>query len=658
MNRRLKRQQEKRHRKSRSTRNTVALRSFDKTLSQASRRLKAGKTDQAAELCQKVLKKDANHPVALYMYGLAISRLGEFERAAGFISKAVKIKPDYIEAHGTLGAIQFRSGNIHGSLAAYFNAIAHDPENQEYWSGLAKGLSIYSFTSADEELLKYLLGALDQPIVRPKTIAKSIFSALKLQPDITDLLNRRKNKLYRAEDYGAIAECLSAIPLLLRILMLCGINDPEAEDILTDLRHWLLDAVIKAPDNHSGLNFSVALSIQCFVTDYVFWESDTEKQSIDELLKIMSRHLDDGKDIPPYWLIAFGAYRPLFTLAGAERLLERKWPTSLQPLLDVQLSEPLEERSLRSDIPELTSISNNVSRAVREQYEESPFPRWTKTNFRNVPITMEQVLIRAGISLNGILSPLPKNPNILIAGCGTGAHAIGVATLVANCQVSAVDLSLSSLAYAQRKTNQLGIKNIQYGQADILELGTIGQTFDLIESVGVLHHMDDWMAGWRTLVDILRPGGLMRIGLYSETARQDVARTHDLIAEKGYTPSVDDIRSCRREIKVMATSGDKGMLQITDLPDFYSLNDCRDLLFHVQEHHLTLPQIEDAIKSLDLTFLGFESFDDGLWQRFREANPGAGAQNSFSAWHQFEKDNPYTFLGMYTFWVQKQKKTR
>ena len=47
-------------------------------------------------------------------------------------------------------------------------------------------------------------------------------------------------------------------------------------------------------------------------------------------------------------------------------------------------------------------------------------------------------------------------PAILIAGCGTGQHSIGTASRFSGCHVTAVDLSLASLAYAQRKTTEIG----------------------------------------------------------------------------------------------------------------------------------------------------------------------------------------------------------
>ena len=45
------------------------------------------------------------------------------------------------------------------------------------------------------------------------------------------------------------------------------------------------------------------------------------------------------------------------------------------------------------------------------------------------------------------------------------------------------------------------------------------------------------MAGWRVLCGLLRPRAFMRIGLYSERGRADVAAARALIAERGYQPT-------------------------------------------------------------------------------------------------------------------------
>ena len=55
-----------------------------------------------------------------------------------------------------------------------------------------------------------------------------------------------------------------------------------------------------------------------------------------------------------------------------------------------------------------------------------------------------------------------------------------------------------------------------------MKLRSIGRKFDIISSMGVLHHLAEPIAGLRELLSLLRPGGFMRIGLYSESARQEV----------------------------------------------------------------------------------------------------------------------------------------
>jgi 2-polyprenyl-3-methyl-5-hydroxy-6-metoxy-1,4-benzoquinol methylase len=187
------------------------------------------------------------------------------------------------------------------------------------------------------------------------------------------------------------------------------------------------------------------------------------------------------------------------------------------------------------------------------------------------------------------------SPSILIAGCGTGQQPIETASRFANCKVTAVDLSRASLAYAQRKTSELGITNIEYLQADILNLGELGQKFDIIESVGVLHHMNDPMAGLQVLVDLLKTGGLMKIGLYSKLARRHIVKTREDIALSEIGTSEAEIRQFRQSL---VESHEEHHQQLTVLGDFFSLSEVKDLLFHVQEHRFTLPQIQHCLDEL------------------------------------------------------------
>jgi len=142
-----------------------------------------------------------------------------------------------------------------------------------------------------------------------------------------------------------------------------------------------------------------------------------------------------------------------------------------------QIAEPREETRGRDDIARLTTVHDDVSRKVRQQYEENPYPRWVDAG-RIVRPTTLQAWLRALSPDAGLREG--SGGDILIAGCGTGQQAIEAAQNHPDARVLAVDLSLSSLAYARRKTRALGLANIEYGQADILRLDAIARTFDLI----------------------------------------------------------------------------------------------------------------------------------------------------------------------------------
>ena len=86
--------------------------------------------------------------------------------------------------------------------------------------------------------------------------------------------------------------------------------------------------------------------------------------------------------------------------------------------------------------------------------------------------------------------------------------------------------------------------------------------------------------------------------------------------------------------------------------DFFSTSGCRDLLFHVQEHRLTLPQIADFLAENGLAFIGFD-LDPLTTQRFLTRFPDDKSMANLASWEVFERENPGTFSGMYQFWVQK-----
>ena len=241
---------------------------------------------------------------------------------------------------------------------------------------------------------------------------------------------------------------------------------------------------------------------------------------------------------------------------------------------------------------------------IRDRYEESPYPRWVNLGLRLEPAPISKVVEELQLKLHFEKINETKNPDIFIAGCGTGEHSITTAARFKSSKVLAIDLSLSSLAYAKRKTKELDIENIEYMQADILDLEKLNKQFDIIESAGVLHHMDNPMKGWKVLTDCLKPGGLIRIGLYSELARHNIVKIREEISQIGIGSSDAELRSFR---DMMIESNKEYYNQIINSSDFYSLSNLKDLLFHVHEYRFTIPLIKDHLNKLRLKFCGFET---------------------------------------------------
>jgi len=156
-------------------------------------------------------------------------------------------------------------------------------------------------------------------------------------------------------------------------------------------------------------------------------------------------------------------------------------------------------------------------------------------------------------------------------------------------------------------------------------------------------------AGWRLLLSMLRPGGFMRLGLYSKAARQDLVDARRFIAERGYGPSTEDIRRSRQ----LASFGDGTPLRrAAELSDFFSSSACRDLLFHVQEHQLAIPEISHFLRQNRLEFLGFD-LPGHVLQNFRRRFPSDKTMTDLNLWHIFETENPANFTHMYQFWIQR-----
>ena len=578
--------------------------------SEASRSHRGGRINEAQEICRQILAREPAHVQSLNLLGLMAQASGDHRVAVKMFAKA--IASDEVNA-----ACHYNAGNSYKALGNRTKAIKHF--NKALAFGMHDKATAFILQSpAIATYVARIAGKWPLPVTNVE-----LFGAEGIIPISSDLLLRCAMEATTLASMQLEVLLGYARAELLRLAGEQGEDNGEIDDEI--------------------VAFACALARQSFINEYVYVQVGAERELANALRDRLLRDLASGTAITPLTLAVVAAYFPLHATPMAEGLLRREWPGTVAGLLQVQLREPLEEAGDRTAIATLAPIENSVSLQVMRQYEENPYPRWT-INPLNA-LAADQARGRAIPEEEG-----QAELDILIAGCGTGLHAIQIAQVYPNARLLGVDISLASLVYARRKTRELGLRNIEYAQADILELGTIDRTFDRIESVGVLHHLAEPTAGWRVLVSLLRPGGTMRIGLYSNLARRVIVEARARIAARGYGATADDIRKCRQDI--IREAGYWKML--IGARDFYSMSGCRDLLFNVMEHRFTIPEIAAFLNANDLSFLAFEPFDDPtVIEKFHKQFPGAADEADLDQWHRFEADHPETFWGMYVFTVGK-----
>ncbi len=610
-----------------------------------------GQSDAAIDLLRKAIASDRRNPEPHYNLARILSDRGHDDEAIVHNRKAIEIDPNFPGAHNNLAALLLLQGRPVEALATASQGLRIDDA-----AGLKSTfvMALRQLDPAtvriDPNLVQLLVRALREPWCRPRDISAAAGTVLLRTPAMARAVEQasregdvRLTEMFSPADLAA----LDGDGLLGALLGTSPVTTVAIERVLTAVRRAALnDIATGALDGDAWLPLVAALGQQGFINEYVFDVTDQEQAQLGKLRDDIANEIVQGQAIAPVKLAVLASYLPLHSIPAAEQLAERSWPDAMAGLIKQHISDHREELNIRSSIERLTAIEDGVSEKVRAQYEENPYPRWSRVFAETQALPVDAYI---GMRFPGVpYKPLGNRAiDVLIAGCGTGQHAIQRAQQLQSANVLAIDLSLASLGYAIRKTKELGLTNLRYAQGDILALED-GKTFDVIDSSGVLHHLKEPLTGWRRLAGLLRPGGLMHIGLYSSTARRDINTARDLLAKQGRAYSVSEVRRLRADVAGRAPGDD--LHNITGFSDFFSTSECRDLLFHVQEHQFSIPQIADFLREAGFAFLGFETpARSSYLRRFPEDRAATNLAN----WATFEAENPATFATMYQFWIQK-----
>jgi SAM-dependent methyltransferase len=610
----------------------------------------------AQQAANNAMKRSAKAAGEYKRLGLQTLASGDVETASKALRVAAQGLPRDKDVRIALAHALRLKGDIAVAAVALTEALAIPPASVDAARALSSLLQRYNIDEPDDLKPAGLRAALGcatidhQPIARTclHFVCRAGVLAEPMAQSVADgwdaaamtILDDRKAAAFRDE--------------LLRDALSAGFNtDARIEHLLAALRRRVM---LDVPDadllgRRDLFAFCLALVAQLHTNEHVWSVQPDEAAAVDRIAVDLEA-LGRGDAGAAGSLVKVLLYENVMSLPLAEwpeAAVARIRPKALAQVVGPLIAARQQERALANAIESFGGIEDVTSQRVAGQYEKSPYPRWTSINTGAPTVRLGEIERVFGGEIANRLRQAPFE--VLVAGCGTGQHAAQIAVAYgANARILGVDLSRASLAYAQRMVRQYGLDQVTFAQADLVDASVIGRQFDIIECIGVLHHMADPLAGWRSVLGLLKPGGLMYVGLYSAVARRALAALRDDPQYPGPGCSDDAARAYRASL--MARSGDVGNDELVLSQNFYTLSDFRDLVLHESEQHMTLEEIATFLDQEALAFTGF-ALDADTLSRYGRAFPDDPLPGRLENWAAFERDNPRTFEGMYCFWCRK-----
>jgi SAM-dependent methyltransferase len=164
-------------------------------------------------------------------------------------------------------------------------------------------------------------------------------------------------------------------------------------------------------------------------------------------------------------------------------------------------------------IPDLRLDGDSRTEIVRQFYERAPFPAYAARD------SLSAFRARAERSRFAQLldRTLPGDARIADIGCGTGQMSLYLAR--ADRVVIAADLSRAALRLGHQAARRYGIASVQFVETDLHSPGLKPGSFDAVYSAGVLHHTPSPSSAFARLAQVVRPGGIVIVGVYNTFAR-------------------------------------------------------------------------------------------------------------------------------------------
>src|SRR5262249_47943582 len=150
---------------------------------------------------------------------------------------------------------------------------------------------------------------------------------------------------------------------------------------------------------------------------------------------------------------------------------------------------------------------------VRAFYARAPFPGYPPRD------SLAGLRSRAARSefARVLDESIPGDATVLEVGCGTGQLSLFLAS--ADRRVVGADLARPSLELARAAAARYGVENAGFVETDLRAPGLRREAFDVVVCTGVLHHTPDPRGSFSSIAELVRPGGILVVGVYNAYAR-------------------------------------------------------------------------------------------------------------------------------------------
>ncbi len=277
----------------------------------------------------------------------------------------------------------------------------------------------------------------------------------------------------------------------------------------------------------------------------------------------------------------------------------------------------------------------SVTQAVANLYDTFPFPPDPVLDEAPPGYNWRWSWASAyGFCTNGLMPQAPAR--ILDAGCGSGVSTEYLAHLNPDADIVGVDISAGTLEVAKERCRRscppTKDRTIEFRQLSLYDLDQVDGQFDMINCVGVLHHMPDPIQGIRAVASKLAAGGILHIFVYAEIGRWEINLMHQAIAIiQSQDPQFQNVREgvkIGREIfKVLPAQNRLVQREESRWSMENHRDECfADMYVHPHEITYTIDSLFELIQASGLEFVGFSNPQVWNLPRLLGTNPQLLAQ--------------------------------